>query len=86
MLEINRKALEVPVAQQEDGVAFVSALVNVLAKEVNELVSLDVLGIAVLSEESTDLHYTFSAMDDGEEEMKLEMHRAFETKTTVWDA
>ena len=86
VLEINRKALEVPVAQQEDGVAFVSALVNVLAKEVNELVSLDVLGIAVLSEESTDLHYTFSAMDDGEEEMKLEMHRAFETKTTVWDA
>lgn len=86
VLVINRRALAVPVVQQEDGVAFVSALVNVLAKEVNELVSLDVLGIAVLTGESADMHYAFSAMDDGEEEMKQEMHRAFETKTPAWDA
>ena len=86
VLEINRRALEIPVAQREDGEAFVSDLVNVLSKEVNELLSLDVLGIAVISDGTSDLHFAFSVKDEGEEEMKQEMYRAFETKTTDWKA
>ena len=86
VLEINRRALAVPAARQEDGGAFISDLVNVLVKEMNELVSLDVLGMAVVLEGVSDLHFAFSVKDEGEEEMKQEMRRVFETKTAGWNA
>lgn len=59
VLEINRKALGVPVTQQEDSRFYIRSLVQVLAKEMNELISLDVLGIAVTMEGKTELDFVF---------------------------
>lgn len=86
VLEINRKALGVPVTQQEDSRFYIRSLVQVLAKEMNELISLDVLGIAVTMEGKTELDFVFSSEDEAEEEMRLEMFRAFETKNIDWNA
>jgi len=86
VLEINRRALEVPAAQHEDREGFLVALVDVLAKEVNELVALDVLGIAMVTEDARSLHFAFSSREEDVEAMKEEMNRAFESETTVWDA
>jgi len=86
VLEINRRLLIVPAIQYEDRERFLSALVKSLAKEMNELVSLDVLGMAVVAEDTRHLHFDFSAMDREEKDMKSEMQRVFESKTTVWDA
>ena len=85
VLEINRKALSVPATRQEESAEFVSQLVDVLAKELNELVSLDVLGIGVVAEGSSDLRFAFSANEEGEEELKEEMNRVFGKKLAEWN-
>ena len=85
VLEINRKALSVPATWQEESAEFISQLVDVLAKELNELVSLDVLGIGVVAEGTSDLHFAFSSKDEGEEELKEEMNRVFGKKLAEWN-
>jgi signal transduction histidine kinase len=86
VLEINRKALEVPAVWQEESAEFISELVSVLAKELNELVSLDVLGMGIVAEGTSDLHFAFSAKDEEEEELKEEMVRVYGQKTSEWNA
>ena len=86
VLEINRKALSVPATWQEESAEFVSQLVDVLAKELNELVSLDVLGIGVVAEGSSDLRFAFSAKEEGEEELREEMSRIYAQKVAEWNA
>ena len=86
VLEINRRALAVTRLQSNEAEEFVAKMVPVLAKEMNELVSLDVLGMAVVMEDSPTLHMAFSASDDNEEEMREEMLACFGTKHVSWNA
>jgi len=85
VMEINRRALSAPIVGREDGGEFVSVLVEVLARELNELISLDVLGLAVVQEDTPDLHFAFSSREEGEEEMKEEMRRVFESGMAKWN-
>ncbi len=85
VLEINRRALAVPSTWKEDSGEFISELVDVLVKEVNELVSLDALGIAVVAEGSSDLHFVFSATDEEVGDMKEEMCRTFGRLEPEWN-
>ena len=86
VLEINRRALAVPATQHDEREAFLADLVGSLTKEVNELVALDALGMAMVAEDGRSLLYAFSASEEDEEGMKEEMLRAFESGTTVWNA
>ena len=83
VLEINRRALEAPAYQQEDMAGFVEGLVAGLYKEMNELVALDELGVAVYSDEVHDLCYAFSASDE-KEDLKEEMYRCFDSGKLAW--
>lgn len=85
VLEINRQVLSASAFRQKDSDGFVSKLVGVLAKEVNELVSLDVLGMGVVGEEAQGLHFAFSASDEGTEDLKMEMQDCFQSKHIVWN-
>lgn len=86
VLEINRRALAATMLQQKEAEEFVSKMVRVLAKEMNELVSLDVLGMAVTEGDSSHWHVAFSASDEGEEEMKEEMLACLDSKQATWNA
>ena len=86
VLETNRQVLTVPVLHQQERADWVSGLVHVLFKEVSELVPLDVLGLAVVSDDSKGLEYAFSSKDEGEEEMKMVMQGCFDSGNEGWDA
>ena len=73
VFEVNRQAISIPLFGVRDGNEIASALVSGLYKEMNELVSMDVLSIAVYNDESNQLCCAFSSSVDGEEEMKAEM-------------
>ena len=83
VLEINRRALAVPFCQQEEAKAFAAGLVDGLVKEMNELVALDELGIAVYSDEAKRLCFAFSS-SAGEEKLQEEMQRCFVSKELLW--
>ena len=86
VLEINRRALAVTMLHPDEAEAFVSKMVHALAKEMNELVSLDVLGMAVRTEDSSEWQIAFSVSDEKEEEMREEMLACFEAKSASWNA
>ena len=84
VLEINRRALAAPVLHRKENGEFVSMLVEALYKELGELISMDVLGMAIVSEESHGVEYAFSASEEGEEEMKAEMLQCIEKMEGGW--
>ena len=84
VLEINRRALAAPVLHWKENGEFVSMLVEALYKELGELISMDVLGMAIVSEESHGVEYAFSASEEGEEEMKTEMLQCIEKMEGGW--
>ena len=77
VLEMNRRTLGIPVVECEGEKEVADSLVHELVKEVNELVSIDVFGIAVYGEERKQLEYAFSAWNENEEDMKEEMNACF---------
>ena len=84
VLEINRRALAAPVLHRKEKGEFVSMLVEALYKELGELISMDVLGMAIVSEESHGMEYAFSASEEGEEEMKAEMLQCVKKMEGGW--
>ena len=84
VLEINRRALAAPVLHRKEKGEFVSMLVEALYKELGELISMDVLGMAIVSEESHGVEYAFSASEEGEEEMKAEMLQCIKKMEGGW--
>ena len=84
VLEINRRTLATPSLSQKDVQEFASVLVKNLFKEMNELVAVDVLGIAVYSDERNGLFYAFSSFGQMEEEMKEQMAQCFASRSVVW--
>ena len=83
VLEINRRALAAPVLHRKEKGEFVSALVDVLYKELGELISMDALGMAIVSDESHGVDYAFSALEEAEE-MKSEMLHCIEKMDGEW--
>ena len=86
VLETNRRVLDSPVYHQQERVDWMSGLVKVLYKEINELVSLDVLGLMVASEGSKEMDEVFSSESENNEDMKAEMLRTFALKEGGWSA
>lgn len=85
VLEINRHVLDFPIAHQKEIPAFISSLVTELFKDVNELISMDVMGMAVFNDESHDLYYAFSTSFVEEEELKEDMKKCFTTQLLLWE-
>ena len=86
VLETNRRVLSVPVGHQQERSGWMPVLVDVMYKEISELVSLDVLGLAVVSDDEKGLEMAFSSVEGEEEDMKSEMHRCFDMKEGGWNA
>jgi len=84
VLEISRKALAAPSVSQKGVQDFASVLVKDLFNEMNELIAIDVLGIAVYSDEMNGLLYAFSSNGLIEEEMKEEMEQCFASRSASW--
>ena len=86
VLEINRRALAVPAFGQKDRADFASDLVKGLFRELNELVAMECLGIAVHDDGQKVLSYAFSSSDSGRVElMKEEMERGFLSQSISWN-
>ena len=86
VLEMTKRTLSIPVTECEEEKEVAHSLVQELVKEVNELVSVDVLGMAVYSEERQVLEYAFSVSDENEEEMRDEMNACFASGLMKVDA
>ena len=81
VLEVNKRALNIPVKNLEDEKNLAETLASGLLKEVNELFPMDMLGMAIYNEERRCLEYGFSESGEREEEMKEEMARCFDSST-----
>ena len=86
VFETNRKALAVPVLGQQETEAFLSALVADMVKEMNELIAIDCLAMAVDDNEQHTLCYAFSAVDEWNGEMKEEMAHCQASGKISWNA
>ena len=86
VLETNRRVLSVPVGHHQERNTWMPVLVDVMYKEISELVSLDVLGLAVVSDDEKGLEMAFSSVEGEEEDMKSEMHRCFDMNEGGWNA
>ena len=86
VLEMTKRTLNIPVTECEEEKEVALSLVQELVKEVNELVSVDVLGMAVYNEERQILEYAFSVSDEDEEEMREEMKACFASALMKVDA
>ena len=86
VFETNRKALAGPVLGQQETEAFLSALVTDMVKEMNELIAIDCLAMAVYDNEQHNLCYAFSAVDEWNGEMKEEMAHCQASGKISWNA
>ena len=84
VLEINRRALTVPMVGQKEAVEFASVLIEHLYRELNELISMDCLAMAVQGEEQKSLCFAFSSAVDASEEIREEMQRCYASERPVW--
>ena len=86
VLEINRRALSVPTFDQKEASELASDLVNHLYRELNELISMDCLSVAIYSEEQHALCYAFSSAGEDNEGWKEEINRCYASETSLWNA
>lgn len=86
VFKVNRRALSTPLFGLREGGEIASALVEALADELNELVSPEVLGVAVYGVEDRALCYAFSADAEDVEDMKEEMERCFRSGEVLWQS
>lgn len=84
VLEINEQAFAASLLNGKTDQDIAARLVNDMFEEVNELLPVDVLGIAVYSEDNHGLNYAFSPVEDEDGEMREMMARSFESKTLYW--
>ena len=84
VLEINKQVFSASLLDGRTDRDMAASLVNDMLEAVNELLPVDVLGIAVYSEDAHNLNYAFSPVEDENEEMREVMARSFESKTPYW--
>lgn len=83
VLEINKRALEIPLAIHGDERTVASCLVDGLYKEINELLPVDLFGMAVHNDERNDLDFAYSLSDS--EDMKEELEKCFVSSFMIWN-
>ena len=84
VLEINKQVFSASLLDGRTDRDIAASLVNDMFETVNELLPIDVLGVAVYSEDSHSLNYAFSPVEDENEEMREMMARSFDAKTPYW--
>lgn len=84
VLEINKRALEVPLNVAGDERTVASCLVDGLCQEINELIPVDVFGMAVHNDERNGLDFAYSMIDA--EEMNEELEKCFRSSSMIWNA
>ena len=84
VLEINKQVFTGSLLNEQADKDIAESLVNAMFEGINELIAIDVLGIAVYSEDSHNLKCSFSLSDEGNEDMRELMTRCFETQTVYW--
>lgn len=84
VLEINQQVFTGSLLNEQADKDIAESLVNAMFEGINELIAIDVLGIAVYSEDSHNLKCSFSLSDEGNEDMRELMTRCFETQTVYW--
>ena len=84
VLEINKQVFSASLLNGKTDQDIAASLVSDMFESVNELLPIDVLGIAVYSEENHSLNYAFSSTDEGNEDMREIMARCFDSKSPYW--
>lgn len=84
VLEINKQVFSASLLNGQGDRDIAASLVHDMFEAVNELLPIDVLGIAVYSEDTHSLNYAFSPMEDESEEMRETMARCFDAKAPYW--
>ena len=84
VLEINKQVFSASLLDGRTDRDIAASLVNDMFETVNELLPIDVLGVAVYSEDNHSLNYAFSPVEDENEEMREMMARSFDAKTSYW--
>lgn len=82
ILEINRQVFSASLRHTDKDIA--SCLADTMFEGINELIAIDVLGIAVYNEGICGLSFAFSPLDEGHEEMREVMARCFESRMASW--
>lgn len=85
VFEVNKQAFSLPLFSMREDSEIASALVSGLCKEMNELVTMDVLSLAIYNEDTQKLAFAFSSPDEQEDELKETMSVCFQTKDSVTD-
>lgn len=85
VLEVNKNALGLLFMENDGEKEVAIALIRGLMKDLNELVSMDVLGIAIYNEEQRVLNYAFSVSDEDKVGMRECMDNSFSSCTVLWD-
>lgn len=83
VLEINRRALDIPLVHYDDERTIASLLVEGLYKEINELLPLEI-GMAVYNDERNELEYAFSLSEANV--MKTELEHSYAACAMRWNA
>ena len=84
VLEINKQVFSASLLDGRADRDIAASLVKDMFETVNELLPVDVLGVAVYSEDNHSLNYAFSPVEDENEEMREMMARSFDAKTPYW--
>lgn len=84
VLEINKQVFSASLLNGKAGQDIAASLVNDMFEGVNELLPIDVLGIAVYSEDNHSLNYAFSPSEEENEDMREIMLRCFDSEMPYW--
>ena len=84
VLEINKQVFSASLLNGKTDQDIAAGLVNEMFEGVNELLPVDVLGLAVYNEDNHSLNYAFSPSEDENEDMREIMVRCFDSKTPYW--
>ncbi len=82
---VNERAFRMPLFGMREGQEIASTLASGLYAEMNELVSMEALGIAVFNEETNRLCTAFSSSEEQAEDMTEDMRQCFRSGHPSWN-
>ena len=85
VFEVNKQAFSLPLFGMREDLDIASALVSGLYKEMNELVSMDVLSLAIYNDDTQKMAFAFSSFDEQEDELKEVMTICFQNVASMDD-
>lgn len=84
VLEINKQVFSASLLNRQADIDIAVCLTKNMFEEINELLPIDTLGIAVYNEETHNLNYAFSSLEEENNDMREIMSRSFYSKTPYW--